>query len=883
MRLAQGFAQSTFRSPIFMNRRSSRRLSFAITAALAVSASSLFGLHPKDAGPDQFEIKFKLPPPKPLTPEEALATFKVAPGFKVELVAAEPMIEAPVAMSWDDQGRMYVLEMRTYMHDVEGAGEDQAESRVVVLEDTDGDGRMDKRTVFADQLLLPRAVMCVNGGALVSEPPVLWFMKDTDGDGKADVKEQVDGNYASRTGQPEHMANSPTWCLDNWVYSANHPIRYRLKDGKWVSEPFATRGQWGLSQDDYGRLFYNFNSDFLRANLVPENLAKRNPNFPATASTGIQVMKDQTCWPSHPTPGVNRGYEAAALRDDGTLKACTATCGAVIYRGALFAPEFSGNAFIPEPSANLVKRVIIDEKDGGLTARNAYDKTEFLTSTDERFRPVNAYTGPDGALYLADMYRGVIQHKGFLTHYLIANIKDRNLEQPIDCGRIWRIVPDGTNPAPTKLPKETAQIVPLLGHPNGWVRDTAQRILVERKDAAATPLLAQLAMEGSPLARLHALWTLDGVAGLTPEVLTKALRNEDPKIRAAAVRLADRTMIPQLAQLTNDPSTDVQIALAFALSTYPEGQEALAELVRRAGKNLIVRDAAISGLRGRELEFIESLVASPEKPVPDAILSGLAQAVMTERRAARVGKLLDVIAAQQTGSPERLGMLGAVAGKPPAKGAPKPKLLYFEAEPAALTRLSEDPEEKAKPLLALLDARIAWPGKPGVPPPPVIRPLNPAEQNLFDLGKQTYTTLCAACHQPNGQGMEGLAPPLVDSEWVLGNSEVIPRIIIHGLTGPLKVNGTAWSLEMPPLGAALSDEQVAGVATYIRREWEHGADPLTVETVGKVRAQHKERTRGWTADELSEFTGAKKAAAKTTAAAGELATEAGPAAVQRKP
>ena len=188
-----------------MNRSSSRRLSSAIAVALAATAGSLFGLHPKDAGPDQFEIKFKLPPPKPLTPDEALAAFKVAPGFKVELVAAEPMIEAPVAMSWDDQGRMYVLEMRTYMHDVEGAGEDQAESRVVVLEDTDGDGRMDKRTVFADQLLLPRAVICVNGGALVSEPPVLWFMKDTDGDGKADLKEQVDGNYASRRGQPEHM------------------------------------------------------------------------------------------------------------------------------------------------------------------------------------------------------------------------------------------------------------------------------------------------------------------------------------------------------------------------------------------------------------------------------------------------------------------------------------------------------------------------------------------------------------------------------------------------------------------------------------------------------------------------------------------------------
>jgi hypothetical protein len=300
----------------------------------------------------------------------------------------------------------------------------------------------------------------------------------------------------------------------------------------------ASRGQWGMTQDDYGRSYYNFNSDFLRSSFVPESLYKRNPNFAASAGAGVQILKEQDCWPSHPTPGVNRGYDAKSLRADGTLEKCTATCGAGIYRGGLFPKEFIGNAFIPEPSANLVKRVIVEEKDAVLTAKNAYgDKEEFLTSTDERFRPVNTYTGPDGALYITDMYRGIIQHKSFLTHYLIANIIARKLEEPFDKGRIWRIVPDGAKPQTVKLPAESAKIVDFLGHANGVIRDTAQRLLVERKDAAVAPAIAKVATSGaSPLAKIHALWTLEGMAALTPDVITACLKDKDAKVRECADR-----------------------------------------------------------------------------------------------------------------------------------------------------------------------------------------------------------------------------------------------------------------------------------------------------------------------------------------------------------
>ena len=548
---------------------------------------------------------------------------------------------------------------------------------------------------------------------------------------------------------------------------------------------------------------------------------------------------------------MNRGYDPKQLRADGTLATCTATCGAAIYRGGIFGAKYQGNAFIPEPSGNLVKRVIVEERDGVLSAKNAYANTEFLTSTDERFRPVNAYTGPDGALYITDMYRGIIQHKSYLTHYLIANIKDRKLEQPVNAGRIWRIVPDGVKPQTVKLPAEPAQIVAFLGHTNGVIRDTAQRVLVEKKDPSLVPAIAKVAANGAtPLAKIHALWTLEGMAALTPDVVGACLKDKDAKVRATAVRLADRTFAAELAKLVNDPSADVQIALGFALSTFPEAQDATLLLARRSGANPLVREAILSGLRGRELEVLESINAKSDKPAPPEVLGALAQSVMNERRSARVKKLLAMIAAQPANSPAQIAMLEGAAGKNAPKGAPKVKMLYLDSDSPEIAQLAKTANAKAKPLVAAVDARVAWPNKPGVPPPPVIVPLTADQQKLFETGRTVYNSLCAACHQPTGAGMDGLAPALVDSDWVLGNADIVPRIIIHGLNGPIKVEGKTWNLEMPPLGPALSDEQVAGVVTYIRREWEHNASPVSVDAVAKIRTQNKTRTQAWTEAEL---------------------------------
>ena len=833
--------------PLLSKLRLRMPRSFFLTACALATSASAFALHPQNAGPQQFEIKFKLPAPAPLSPDEALKSIKVQPGFKVELFAAEPLVECPVAMSWDERGRMFVVEMRGYMHAVDGKGEDQPTGIIAVLEDTDGDGKADKRTAFAEGLVLPRAVLAVNGGALVGEPPNLWFMKDTDGDGKADVKEVVDASYGSRTGQPEHMANSPTRFLDNWVYSANHGTRYRLKDGKWLADSVPSRGQWGMCQDNYGRPFYNFNSDFLRANFVPESLYRRNPNWLSSAGAGVQVVKEQAVWPIAPTPGVNRGYEKGALTEDGRLKASTATCGAAVYRGQF--KEFGGDAYIPEPAGNLIKRFRLSEADGVITGANVLKGEEFLASTDERFRPVTAYTGPDGALYFADMYRGIIQHKGFLTHYLIANILDRKLEQPVNMGRIWRVVPDGVKVTQPKLPSMPADWVSHLDDANGWVRDTAQRVLVEKKDASVAAAVSALIKTATPLGKLHALWTLEGVGALTPDVVALALKDADTKVRATAVRLADRSLAAELVKLGEDDSVDVRVALAFVAGLYPETQDAALALATSTGSSPLIRDALVSSLHGRELEFLETLLGSG-KPLGADLLSILAGAVLNERRASRVEKLVDLIAKQPANSATQLALLEGASGRNAPKGSPKPKLLYVPAELAQLASLAAAADPKTKPLVSALDTRIAWPNKPGVPPPPVVKPLTAGEQKLFETGKQVYSTLCAACHQANGRGMDGLAPTLVDSDWVLGTPEILPRIIIHGLTGPITVNGQSWSLEMPPLGAALTDEQVAGVVTYIRREWEHTASPMSVEDVKRVRDEHKDRTKAWTAEEL---------------------------------
>ena len=829
--------------------------------ALLVGATSAFALNKGNAGPKDVTLKFNLPAPAPLSPEEALKSFRLPPGFRIELVASEPMIEAPVAISFDEQGRMFVVEMRGYMRDMEGTTEKEPLGRIALLTDTNGDGRMDKASAFLDNLVMPRGVMAVKGGAFVAEPPNLFFCRDTKGNGIADEKTLVATDFGTFGGQPEHMANTPTWAMDNRVYAAGYSTSFKLTNGAWQKGPGLGRGQWGLSQDDAGRLFYNYNSDLLRTDLLPAAAYARNPLLRDALGINNKVIKEQSVYPSHPTPGVNRGYDTKTLRADGTLANATSTCGAAIYRGDAFPAEFRGNAFIPEPSSNLVKRVIITEKDGLLTGTNAYEEKEFLTSTDERFRPVMTATGPDGALYVVDLYRGMLQHPGFLTHYLIANIKARKLETPINQGRIWRIVRDDqTAPKTTKIPAAVVDRVKLLTHPNGWVRDSAQRLLVESADvAAAAPLRTLLADAQAPAtARLQALWSLDGLASARAEDVRLALKDTDAQVRAAAIRIAPAEMLPELCTIKDEKEILVLAHLAIRLSGahLPDADKAVAELLAAHGDNALVREGALTGARGREVALAKAVaalgsVANLKQTGP--VLDGFATLISQAGKAGPFEGMLEIAASLGDRTNLRAAILRGLdqSIRDPKTKKPAPlKTIWLNAEPASLAKLKKTvTDANALKNLVSVTARLAWIGKPGAPAPPKVVALTNAQQALLEKGKVTYANLCAACHQPHGYGLDGLAPPLVDSDWVLGKPDVTTRIILHGLGGPIKVGNRIWDLSMPPMGM-LSDEEVAGVLTYIRREWEHNGSPVDAKFVTGIRKQYADHSNSWTADEL---------------------------------
>lgn len=793
----------------------------------------------------------KSPPAPALSAEEALKTLRVPPGFRVEIVASDPLVMDPVAMTIGPDGRIWVVEMRAYMPNVDGTGENAPIGTLAVLEDTDRDGRMDKRTEFAGGFVLPRAVALVGDGVLIAEPPNLWFLKDRDGDGKADERIQVASDYGNPS-SPEHTANGLMWALDNWIYSANHTARYRYDAGVWHREITNFRGQWGITQDDFGRLFYNTNSDPLRMDVVPAEYLRRNRNLVEPRGANVQLVnpRELTVWPSRVTIGVNRGYRM--LREDGTLPVVTAACGPVIYRGSLFPRDFYGNAFIAEPAGNLVKRAIVNAREGVPTARNAYEGTEFLTSTDERFRPVNLYNGPDGSLYVVDMYRGIIQHRIFITTYLRNQILERGLETPVGMGRIYRVVPDGAStPEPINLAKlSITDLIKQLEHADSWRRDTAQRLLVERNDPkSVAPLRALLKSPTNALARLHAVWVLEGMQALDLASIQRALADSDVQVAIAGARGAEgwlrqgkRVVLDAITARMRwgEPEFLRQAALSLGAARGALADPLLLLLTRESGAQPYMADAIASSAAGRELSLIGKLIDGEPatgltmQSIP--VIASLGSAILQSNDAQQIAQLLDYL---RESSPElvRSAVLDAVERFIPGE-PPKQRVAFLPAEPSRLIEFAKTKSNQAPRAQAALEL-LRWKGQK-IDTSQALVSLTPEQQVMFEKGRQAFAT-CAACHQANGEGMPGLAPPLVGSRWVNGGVDALARIVLNGKT--------SGEMTMPPLGA-LDDETLAAVLTYIRRAWGHQSDPVSTTQLQWVRSQIENREEPWTDAEL---------------------------------
>ncbi|MGE4632347.1 MAG: hypothetical protein AAEJ47_04865, partial [Planctomycetota bacterium] len=615
-----------------------RNLSSAfLLVVLALPTANLLAQNGDRAGEAQPENwrQWDVPPAPVLSPEQALASFQVAPGFHVELAACEPQVVDPIAIAWDEKGRLWAVELRAYMRTVDGDGETDPLGQVVVLEDRDGDGYYEDSTVFLDRLVSPRAIAIVEGGVLVAEPPHLWYCQDLDGDLRCDRRSEV-----ARYGDPnpnvvEHTESALLRTVDNWFYNSKSSRRFRFDvvDGKPTIDmgKSAFRGQWGLAQDDQGRLYFNHNSTWILADPLPTELLLRNPNCGKPVGqpgrSGHRVITDESTWPVRMNTGINRGYQPGMLREDGRLRRNTSVAGLTIFRSSRWGDNWNGVAFVAETTGNLVAAFRLREQGWRLTGEqltfphDQYVQQAFLGSTDERFRPVDVEVGPDGNLYVVDIYRGVVQHRQFVTSYLRKQVEERGLEQPIGLGRIWRIVADDEQSQiePLGLLAGEAGRIRALNHPVGWVRDTAQRLLVEAGSSAPVKELKQLANSINSMAtgRLHALWTLSGLGALDGELLTNALEDHQELVRRAACRIiaeptpiAEADVAPLVAALagnTEQLSEIEKIHRVMALGTFPDHPDAFAamlDFLRRDGTNVNIRMAALSGWKDYQIERI---------------------------------------------------------------------------------------------------------------------------------------------------------------------------------------------------------------------------------------------------------------------------------------
>ena len=540
------------------------------------------------------------PPITARTPQEEAKAFILPPGYRMELVLAEPDVVSPAQIRFDGNGRMYVTEFVTYMRDADGNNQHTPESRITRFESTKGDGVYDKRTVFVDKLVLPRTVVPLDGNSILTNETAsddVIKYTDTNNDGVADKREHFySGIGIGRDGNLEHEQAGFNWGLDNWIYTTYNAFRIRWTPNGILKEPTGPNGgQWGVTMDDDGKMW------FMDAG------GERGPmNFQVPIHYGAFTVPEQyepgfeIVWPESGLSDTQGGMIRVRM-PVGRLNHFTAASGADVVRAHRVPADLRGDLLVTEPVGRLIRRARIVKNEGLTQLRNVYPGSEFVLSTDPLFRPINITTAPDGSLYIADMYHGIIQESNWTRpgSYLRRKIDQYQLDKIIGHGRIWRLRFDGlpgvpatpagpaaqatpeipAQPAialdltrPRMLEETPAQLVAHLSHQNGWWRDTAQQLLVQRQNKSVVPALQSIVRTSDDLvARFHALWTLEGLNALDLALVRELMKDSSPRMRVQAIRASETLYKASVRGLADDyramaKDTDPDVAIQALLS-----------------------------------------------------------------------------------------------------------------------------------------------------------------------------------------------------------------------------------------------------------------------------------------------------------------------------
>jgi putative membrane-bound dehydrogenase-like protein len=599
-----------------------------------------------------------------LSPTESLAKIHVPHGFHVELAAAEPLTMDPVAIDWDSSGRLWVVEMADYPLGLDGKG--KPGGRIRVLEDTNHDGRYDKSTLFAEGLNFPTGLITWRDGVIVTAAPEILFLQDTNHDGRADVREVLFSGFLE--GNQQLRMNGLRWGLDNWIYCAvgghyrgygaatkikshktgeeislgSRDFRFRPDTGTF--EPESGPSQFGRNRDDWGHWFGTQNSNPLWQYVLPDRYLRRNPHTPA-ADPVHQVITpvNPKVFPISAPEKRYHSYEHADR--------FTSACSGMIYRDTVLFPAGETHAFVCEPVHNLVHHEILTDDGVTFAAHRApgEETSEFFASEDGWTRPVMVRTGPDGALWVVDMYRDMIEHPDWLPENGRAEMLPR-YRRGEDKGRIYRVLPNNRKPNPAlNLEKLSMHdLVNAMDSDNEWRRDKAQQLLLWRNDRAAVGPLKRLTQSKRALARLHALCTLDGLGMISKKLIGSALNDPNPGIRENAIRLAETDVSARF--LTDDPSPKVRLQLAYYFGG--RDRELRPEFAPQALANLALKDhsdpymvSAIMSSVVPHLDLFVRHLSAENGPALKVFAEPLYNVCLSLNRADLLQKLLDPIIA----------------------------------------------------------------------------------------------------------------------------------------------------------------------------------------------------------------------------------------------